>query len=179
MNIKTLGEKLGAYIALGEEIYGKGYYQRNLAVQEELALLLGVNGDESINDAIRRVCAHVSKLEAEIDRLKDCAQQQAQGTNGCKTIRVELIPKGKRVACCVTFPSAFPDGEKAAAETAASMLSLLCETANGLSQAQSSGSIELEQERCHRALCDYLEIHEIDHLEGPELDATVRRVLEA
>ena len=36
-----------------------------------------------------------------------------------------------------------------------------------------------ETERCRRAICNHLDTHEIDHLEGPELDATVRRVLES
>jgi len=36
-----------------------------------------------------------------------------------------------------------------------------------------------ERERCRKLICNYLDIHEIDHLEGPELDATVRRILEA
>lgn len=32
--------------------------------------------------------------------------------------------------------------------------------------------------RCRAAICNYLDIHEVDHLTGPELDAVIRRVLE-
>ena len=92
--------------------------------------------DEADTECRRLLMEENDALRSEIDRLKECAQQQAQGTNGCKTIRVELIPKGNQVSCCVTFPSSFPDGEKTAAETAASMLALLYETANGLAKAQ-------------------------------------------
>lgn len=36
-----------------------------------------------------------------------------------------------------------------------------------------------ERERCRSLICDWLDQTEVDHLTGPELDAAVRKVLDA
>ncbi len=35
-----------------------------------------------------------------------------------------------------------------------------------------------ETERCRAAITDWIELHEVDQLTGPELDAAIRRALE-
>lgn len=39
-------------------------------------------------------------------------------------------------------------------------------------------AMEDETERCRAAITNWIEIHEVDHLKGPELDAAIRRALE-
>jgi hypothetical protein len=67
--MSNLGELMDVYIAAGEAIFGKGYYEKNVKIQEELSHLLGIHEDEGFNDAIRRVCTRVAKLE---ELLREC-----------------------------------------------------------------------------------------------------------
>ena len=88
-----------------------------------------------IAEAIEGRDSVINELNEEITRLKECAREQEKGI-GTKAMRVEIIPRGERLAVCVTFPSGMEDGEKRAAETAIHTLSLVYEAAKALAEAQ-------------------------------------------
>ena len=39
-------------------------------------------------------------------------------------------------------------------------------------------AVDDERERCRAAITNWIELHDVDHLTGPELDSLIRRALE-
>ena len=75
----------------------------------------------------------ITELRGEIKRLRECAHQQAKGPNGAKTLRVEIIPgEGRAFHLVVTFPASMRAGEVKAANTIASLLGIVIESARAI-----------------------------------------------
>ena len=89
--VKKLGEMLDSYIAAGEKIYGKGYYQRSMERQEEIGALLGVGEDETTVDAIRRVCAERDRYRAALEKLARLGNEPHYGNSVGNRIAQESL----------------------------------------------------------------------------------------
>lgn len=89
--VKKLGEMLDSYIAAGEKIYGKGYYQRSMKRQEEIDALLGVGEDETTVDAILRVCAERDRYRAALEKLARLGNEPHYGNSVGNRIAQESL----------------------------------------------------------------------------------------